>query len=431
MKAMTALMWISVLVFTGAFVLISTEKINKTVTAMLGACVFVFLHALEGENVFSYVDWNVVFLLLGMMIIVGISKKSGIFQYVAIKAARLARGEPVYILILLALITAFFSAILDNVTTVLILVPVAFLLAVELGIPAEPFLIIMAISSNIGGTATLIGDPPNIMIASAARFSFLDFIQFNGPFVLILLAILTGLLYVRYRKKMKVSNERKARILEFDEKRSLNDKPLLIKCLAVLFLVIVGMMFHEQFGIDPSIFAVAGAFILILLTDPHHIDEVFHEIEWSTIFFFIGLFIMVEGLVHVGVIELLAQTLVSVSAGNPLFTALFILWFAGLLSAFVDNIPLVATMIPLLQHMSLELGAEAVVPLWWALSLGACLGGNGTLVGASANVVTAGISKKNGAPISFARFFKYGAPITLLSLGLSSVYLLLRFWIFT
>ncbi len=423
-------MWVATGVFVASFVLISTEKVNKTITAILGACIFVFLHVVEGDNILGLIDWNVIFVLIGMMLIVGITKRTGLFQYVAIKAAKLVKGHPIGLLVLLALITAGFSAILDNVTTVLILGPVALLLAVEMGVPPILYLATVSISSNIGGTATLIGDPPNIMIGSSTGLGFLDFVMVNGPIVVIILIAYVAFLYLFYKKKLQVSTERRARILEFDESKSITDKGLLIKSLVVLVLVIVGLTLHSLINVEPAIVALGGAFLLVLLTERHDIDEFFHEVEWGTIFFFIGLFVMVQGLEQLGVIKILAQGFIGLTGGDLLITTVSLMWFAGIFSAFVDNIPFVATMIPLLQSMGTVMGAAAIAPLWWTLSLGACLGGNGTLIGSSANVVAAGIARKNGMNLSFVEFLKFGFPITMISLALATVYVVLRFFVF-
>jgi len=425
----TPLMWVAVAVFAGVFILISTEKINKTITAILGACFFIFIHAVEGNNVLKIIDWNVIFVLIGLMLIIVVTKRTGLFQFVAIKAAKFSKGEPYRILIVLNIVTALFSTILDNVTTVLILSPVAILLAIELGILPQPFIITMAIASNIGGTATLIGDPPNIMIGSAVGFTFMDFIVNTFPVIVVIMIVYCFGLYFFFRHRLPVANERRARILEIDESKVITDKKLLIKCLVVLFLVVIGLTFHGLLDIPPAIISLFGGFALLLMADRHHIEQFLAEIEWGTIFFFVGLFIMVEGLVQLGAISALASAFISATGGDIFLTAVLLLWFAGVLSAFVDNIPFVATMIPLLQNMGQTLGAAAITPLWWALSLGACLGGNGTLIGASANVVSAGICKKSGYHISFKDFAKFGIPVTLASLVICSAYISIRYFL--
>ncbi len=416
-----------IVIFTAIFIMISLEKINQTILALLGAVIFIIAGIIDQETAFSEVDWNVIFLLIGMMVIVGITKNSGIFQYAAIVTAKAVKGDPFKILLLFAFLSAIFSAILDNVTTVLILTPVTILIAVELGVDPVPFVITSAIASNIGGTATLIGDPPNIMIGSAADFGFLDFIVTLGPIVVINFIILCVILYFLFSKKLKVSIERRARIMEFDERQSIKDKGLLIKSLTVIGLVIAAFLLHDLIGIKPATIALCGAAVLMLLAGGEEVDKYFHEVEWGTIFFFIGLFIMVGGLVELGVIGKLSQGLLSLTEGNIPLTSQLTLWFSGFISTIVNNIPYVATMVPLVEHMGETLGPDAVNPVWWSLALGSCLGGNGTLIGASANVVGAGIAGKNGYRISFFEFTKYGAFITLITLGASSLYIHLLF----
>ncbi|MDR3171299.1 MAG: ArsB/NhaD family transporter [Treponema sp.] len=425
---MTPLAWIAVVMFLGIFIIISTEKINKTIIAILGGGLFVGLGIIDQEAAFKVIDWNVIFLLVSMMVIINITKTTGLFQFVAIKAAKAVQGNPLKILILLSLLTAVFSAFLDNVTTVLILSPVTILIAVELGISPAPFIICMAIASNIGGTATLIGDPPNIMVGSAANLDFMDFLVGLGPIILIILCFFTGIIIVLFRKQMVVSNERKARIMDFDESKSLENKPLLIKCILVLILVIIGFLVHGSLNMEASTIAMLGAVLLLLLSGKHEIDEFFRDIEWGTIFFFIGLFMLVGGLVELGLIKRCADFLMHLTGGNLRVTAVLLIWVSGAFSALVDNIPYMATMIPMVQDIATAVGAEAAVPLWWSLSLGACLGGNATLVGASANVVSASISTKNGYPISFMDFTKYGILITLVNLTLSTGYVLVRYF---
>jgi Na+/H+ antiporter NhaD/arsenite permease-like protein len=301
---------------------------------------------------------------------------------------------------------------------------------VELGISPVPFIIAEAIASNIGGTATLIGDPPNIMIGSAAKIDFLSFLITLGPLILIILAVFCFMSYFLFRKSLVVSNERKARIMDFDESKSIENKTLLVKSLSVLALVIFGFLFHGILKVEASTIALFGAALLLLLTGKHELDEYFREIEWGTIFFFIGLFILVGGLVELGVIKSMAQFLIHITEGDMRLTSILVIWASGLFSAIVDNIPYVATMIPLIQNIGASVGPEATLPLWWSLSLGACLGGNGTLVGASANVVAAGIASKNGFRISFMEFTKYGILYALMSLCISTIYIILRFYSF-
>ena len=418
---------LALVVFIGVYVALTTEIVNKTAAALLGAVLMVILGIIGQEAAFEHIDWNVIFLLIGMMIIMNITKRTGLFQYVAIKVAKFARGEPLAILILLSLITALFSAFLDNVTTVLIIIPITILIAVELGITPVPFVVTLAIASNIGGTATLIGDPPNIMIGSAAGLSFVDFIVNLTPVILVILAIFCGMVFLFFRKQLQVSNERKARIMSFDESKAIEDRSLLVKSLAVLGLVVLAFLLHGALGLEPSTIALAGAVVLLVISGEKEIDHIFAEVEWSTIFFFIGLFMIVGTLVDEGIMTAVSTWLIKATQGHLRLTQFLILWVSGVLSAVVDNIPFVATMIPLLKDMGNQLGNEAVRPLWWALSMGACLGGNGTLIGASANVVSAGLSAKSGHPVSFWDFTKYGAVFMLMSLVVCTFYVYLRY----
>jgi Na+/H+ antiporter NhaD/arsenite permease-like protein len=406
---------------------IVTEKIHKTSVAILGAMLMVVLGVESQEVAFSHIDWNVIFLLIGMMVITNITKRTGLFQYIAIRIAKFARGEPLAIIILLALATAAISAVLDNVTTVLILVPITFLIAVELGVAPTPFVITLAMASNVGGTATLVGDPPNIMIGSAAGFGFVEFIFNNAPVILLNLAALCVFVYFAFGRSMVVTNERKARILAFDDTKAIEDKPLLFKSLVVLGLVVASFLFHSIVHVEPATIALSGAAVLLVLSGIGDVEGIFGEVEWTTILFFVGLFMIVGGLVETGLIARMSTALLGATEGRVGVTTLVILWASGILSGVIDNIPFVATMIPLIKDMGASLGAAAVEPMWWALSLGACLGGNGTIIGASANVVAVGISRKNGHPISFWDFTRYGAVFTVISLAISSAYMLLRY----
>jgi len=422
---MTVHIGIGISIFLIVYVLISTEIINKTVAALTGASLFMVFRIIGEERAFEAVDWNVIFLLLGMMIIVGITKDSGIFQYVAIKMAKFARGHATRILVLLSLVTAVFSSLLDNVTTILILSPVTMMIVVELGVSPVPLLISEAIASNVGGTATLVGDPPNVMVGSAANLTFLDFLTNLGPAVFVILIVDLGLLYLFFRSQLETTEERRLVIMEMDESKSIVDRPLLIKSLVVLGLVIVGFLLQEVTKLEAGAIALTGAALLMLLNGGKEIDRFFSEIEWGSIFFFVGLFVLVGGLVRLGVISALAQKMIDITSGNIEVTSMLMIWLSGVVSAIVDNIPYVATMIPLVHHLGSSLGQAAIQPVWWSLALGACLGGNGTLVGASANVISAGMARKSGFHISFMDFTKYGAAITLVNLVLASVYITL------
>lgn len=409
------------------FILISFEVADKTVLSLLGAIIFIAIGIIGQHEAFESVDWNVIFLLIGMMIIVGIIKKSGVFQYIAIKCAKMVKGDPVKIIILFSVMTAILSALLDNVTTILILTPVIILVSVELGVRPIPFIISAALASNIGGVATLIGDPPNIMIGSAAGLGFTDFIVNLGPLVVILLVVFCFVIMLFFKKELVVSMERRARIMDFDEKASITDVPLLIKSLSVMSVVLVLFLLHSVIGLEPSTVALGGAAVLMLIAGAEEVEEFFHEVEWSTIFFFIGLFMMVGGLVKLGIIEFLAQKYLGLTHGDPVITSTSIIWVSGIISSVLNNIPYVATMIPLVDTLGNNIGATAIVPVWWSLAIGACLGGNGTLIGASANVVSAGISGRSGYKISFMEFTKYGMVITVITLIISTIYVYLRY----
>jgi Na+/H+ antiporter NhaD/arsenite permease-like protein len=421
-----------VVTFILIFLLISTEKINKTLAALGGASLFMLTAIISQEEAFAEIDWNVIFLLIGMMIIVGITKQTGLFQFVAIKMAKLAKGNPFRILLFLSIATAVFSAFLDNVTTVLILTPITILIAVELGISPVPFIISEILASNIGGTSTLIGDPPNIMIGSAAHLSFLDFIINLGPLILITMVAFSIIAYFLWGKKMHVTNERKARIMDFDESKFLKDKTLLIKSVIVLSLVILGFLTHSIMHLEAATIALGGATLLMLISKSKEVEKFFHEVEWETIFFFIGLFILVGGLAHLGVIKKMAEALIQITQGDIKNTSIIVLWGSGVISGVVDNIPYVATMIPLIKDFANDPAVLSehisVVPLWWSLAAGACLGGNATLIGASANVVASGLAGKSGYKITFLEFTKYGIFITVVNLIISSAYIYLRYF---
>lgn len=414
-------------IFGLVFVAITTEIINKTAAAIAGGVLFLILRFISQDAAFHSIDWGVIFLLVAMMIIMAVMQETGLFQYLAIKVAKVVKGEPLGILILLSLVTAVVSAFLDNVTTVLILTPITILIAVELSISPIPFVIALAVASNIGGTATLIGDPPNIMIGTAMGFTFLQFLTNLGPVVIIILAALVALLPLFFGKKMKVSNERKARIMELDETQVITDMPLLIRSGTVLVLLIGAFLLHSVIEIELATIAMAGASVLLLMSDKHKMHTLLQSVEWETILFFVGLFIMVDGLKELGAIGFFADRILEMSQGNPAQAALIILWFSGILSALVDNIPYVATMIPLVARLQDTLGVELAMPIWWSLALGACLGGNGTLIGASANVVASGIAKKSGYAVSFMEFTKYGAVVTVVSLVISTGYIWVRY----
>jgi len=418
--------WLSIVIFVIVYVMIMTEKIHRTIVAMLGAAIIIAIGIVNQEKAFESIDFNTIGLLIGMMIIVGITRQSGVFEYLAIKSAKLVGGKPLAIMAILALVTALASALLDNVTTVLLIVPVTYAITDRLDISPIPFLFTEIIASNIGGTATLIGDPPNIMIGSATGLGFMDFVTNLALPVIVILLITIAIMLFMYRKEMHTTDDRIQSIIELNEKESIKDWRLLKRSLAILGLTIIGFLLHQSLHLESATVALLGAAVLMLITEENP-EEVLLNIEWPTIFFFAGLFILVGGLVETGVIELIAQKALLITGGNLMYTGLLVLWLSAIASAFVDNIPFVATMIPLLQTMG-QLSNLPMEPTWWALALGACLGGNGTLIGASANVIVAGIAERYGTPIGFISFLKVGFPLMLLSIVLSTVYLYFFFW---
>ncbi|HCC02982.1 MAG TPA: hypothetical protein DHW78_00805 [Ruminococcaceae bacterium] len=411
----------SLTIFVVVLALIMSEKVHRTVAALAGACLILILRIMTFDEALKYIDFNTLGVLVGMMIIVGIVKKTGVFEYLAIFASKKVKGDPWKIILSLSAITAIISGFLDNVTTVLLIVPMTFVITDTLELDPIPFLIPEIFASNLGGTATLIGDPPNIMIGSAAGLGFMDFIKNLTPVIIIIFIVIFLIFKLLYRNKLAVSEEKKQKILGFDEKKAIKDLPLLKKCLVVLALVILGFFFHEQLKLQSAVVALCGAALLLLLSRAS-IDEVFLSVEWPTLFFFGGLFVMVGALQKVGVINWLAAVIVHITQGNLLLTGVIIIWFAALASSILDNIPLVATLIPLIQAMGTQ-GGMHILPLWWALSLGACLGGNGTLIGASANVVVAGLSEKHGHKLTFNHYLKYGMPLMLVSVVISTIYI--------
>lgn len=434
---------LSTCLFVLAYALIAGEKLHKTTVALGGAVAMLLVgiipqqEAFHGSEAVAGIDWNTIFLLTGMMVIVNITRHTGVFQWLAIKTAKLGKGNPVAIVILLSLVTAVVSAALDNVTTVLLIAPVAVLLCQTLKLSPVPLLISIVLASNIGGTGTLIGDPPNIMIGSSAHLGFVDFLQVDAPIALLILAVFAATLWPALGPRMHVSDERRAAVMAIDESGLITNWRLLRRSLVVIGLTLAGFVLHSHFGLEPATIALGGA-VLMMLSHHEGVEEALREVEWPTIFFFIGLFIMVSALVKVGVVMMMGRAILDLTQGNPLAMTMLVLWFSAFASGVVDNIPFVATMTALLHGVAATLHPEAtsflaaahapdVIPLWWALSLGACLGGNFTIVGASANVVVAGISARAEHPISFLRFMKYGVPVTLQGLVISSLWLWLKF----
>ncbi|WP_430110296.1 ArsB/NhaD family transporter [Paenibacillus sp. B1-33] len=422
----------AVIVFLITYAIIISEKINRAVIALLGAVVMLVLQIVDVHTAFTtHIEWNTLFLLVGMMILVGITNKSGIFQYAAVKAAQRAKGYPKRIMLIMFLLTAVGSAFLDNVTTVLLMVPITFSITRMLKMNPVPFLIAEIIASNVGGTATLIGDPPNIMIGSANKhLTFNMFLAQLAPVVLVIaLVIIVCLLFI-YRKQLQVSDEQRQALMELSAASYITDAKLVKKSLTVLILTIVGFALHSVIHVEAAVVAMAGATILMLigLKSEEELEEALHQVEWVTILFFIGLFILVGGLIEAGVINRLAELTLGLTNGDMTKTSMLVLWVSGVASATIDNIPFVATMIPLLQDIGTQMGItdpNQLNPLWWSLALGACLGGNGTLIGASANVIVAGMAQREGNGFGYMDFLKIGAPITIISLLISTGYILL------
>ncbi|QVK19537.1 ArsB/NhaD family transporter [Mycoplasmatota bacterium] len=418
----------AILIFIVTYIFIITEKINRTVITLFAAIVMIVIHIIDEESAIKAIDFNTIGLLVGMMIIVNILKRTGVFQFIAIKAAKYAKGDPWKIILFFSVITALSSAFLDNVTTILLIAPVTFVITDTLKINPIPFLTTEILAANIGGTATLIGDPPNIMIGGKTDLGFLDFITNLGPVIIVIFIITLFILKLLYRKSLKVEKENKLKIMDFDESKTIKDKPLLIKSLIVLGITIIGFTIHEIpfINVETSIVALLGASLLLLISKVD-VEEILLEIEWPTIFFFIGLFIIVGGLEQQQIIHKLAHNLFTFTKGNMLFTALVILWLSALASSFLDNIPFVSVMIPLIKNFP-EYGGNMgidITPLWWALALGACLGGNGTLIGASSNVIVSGLLEKNGNKLSFLKYMKIGFPLMIVSVVISMIYLVI------
>lgn len=426
--------YFGIIIFLLTYAFIITEKINRAVVALLGAALMILFGIVDLEMAFEHhIEWGTITLLIGMMILVGITSKSGVFQFVAIKAAKFAKGNPINILITLSLITALGSAFLDNVTTVLLIVPVTFSITRILKVNPVPYLISEVLFSNIGGTATLVGDPPNIMIGSAnPHLNFNAFLFNLAPVILIITLVTVAILYFVYRNQLKTDQKLIDQLMQLNEKDYIKDAVLMKKSVSVLGLVILGFVCHSILHVDAAVIAMTGATILMLIgVKEHDLEEVFASVEWVTIFFFAGLFTLVGGLVDIGLIKSLAEKALDVTGGDIGFASVLILWISGIASATIDNIPYVATMIPLIQDMAVGMGlspdAADIDVLWWSLALGACLGGNGTLIGASANVIVAGIAAKEGHGFSYMKFLKIGAPLTLVALIISQIYIYLRY----
>jgi len=423
------LMLIALGVFSIAYLLIITEWINKMLASLIGGFLIVVLGILEQHQAFAAIDWNVIFFLIGMMLVISVLRETGVFMYLAIKTAKLARGRPLRIMTLMFLVTAVVSAFLGSVTTIMILVPIVMLISSELKTSPVPYIITMVVASNMGGAATMIGDPPNVMIGSATDLSFLDFVTHLTPPIVVITLTSLGLIWMLYRKRLQVSNERRAKLMEYSEANIITNKKLLYISLVVVALMIAAFSLQEVLHLETATIAMSTGLLLVVIGSREKVEKILtHDVDWITIFFFIGLFMIVEGLVETGFIDLLAGSVLKVTKGDPNTTSMAILWISGLFSSIIDNVPFVASMIPMIEKLGVVMGGQAEVqPLWWSLSLGTCLGGNGTLIGASANIVAVGISNRNGYPISFWEYTRVGAIFTLNSMLLSTLYIWLRY----
>ncbi|MCH0562865.1 MULTISPECIES: ArsB/NhaD family transporter [unclassified Streptomyces] len=423
--------WAAIVVFVGAYALIISEKIHRVAVALGGAGLMLAIGATDDVSAFyseeSGIDWNVIFLLMGMMMIVGVLKKTGMFEYLAIWAVKRARARPFRVMAMLVIITAVASALLDNVTTVLLIAPVTLLVCERMALPAAPFLIAEVLASNIGGTATLVGDPPNIIIASRAGLTFNDFLIHLAPLVIVLIGVLLVLCRIMFRKSFVYDDDRAAEIMALEEREAIKDPRLLLQGLIVLALVVAGFVLHPVLHFEPSVVALLGAGLLVGATAVETHD-VLAEVEWPTLAFFAGLFVMIGGLIDTGVVDEISRALADAIGGNELGGSLTLLGGSAILSGIVDNIPYVATMAPITADLVHEMGGASDHVLWWALALGADLGGNATAIGASANVVVLGIAERNRQPISFWQFTKYGLVVTAVTVAISLVYVWLRYF---
>ena len=415
---------IAVAVFLIVILLIISERVHRTAAAMAGAVVLILTGVMSADKALSYIDFNTIGVLVGMMIFVAIVRQSGMFEYIAVRAAKAVHGDPWKIMVAFTLITAVLSAILDNVTTVLLVGPMSIAIARMLKIDPVPFLMGQILASNVGGTATLIGDPPNIMIGSAAHLSFMDFLDNTGFAVLFILAVLILLMKIVYEKKIELGTVDTGAVEELDPSKSITNRALMRKGIIVLICVIVGFMFHDKLGIDSCVVALTAAAVMLII-GREDVDQAIQDVEWTTILFFMSLFVVVGVLTETCIIKELESKIIDATDGPPMMTMLVLLWASALLSSILDNIPFVATLIPLILAMQAD-GMD-VTSFWWAISLGACLGGNGTMIGASANVVLSDISTKHGYPITFKSYLKVGMPFMLLSIVISTVFLVVKF----
>jgi len=414
---------LSIIVFAAVYGLIIWDRFDRAVVALSGAMLMVLLRILDQQDAFKAIDFNTIGLLVGMMIIVSVIRRTGIFEYMGVRMVKLSGAEPFRLLIILSITTGILSALLDNVTTILLILPVILSVTGDLKLNPVPFIITSVFASNVGGTATLIGDPPNIMIGSQTELNFIDFLINNGIIILPMLVLFSFVFAWKYHKSLLTQDILKQKVLAMDENKCIKDRRLLKKCMIVFGLVIAGFFLHGALGFESSTIALTGAVVLMFVSG---IDSelVLIEVEWKTIFFFSGLFILVGGIEATGVITMLARKVIEATGGNLFLTVMAILWVSAIASAFIDNIPFVAAMIPLIIQVG-EMSSMDISPLWWALSLGACLGGNGTMVGASANVVAMGMAERNGYKITFGYYFRNVFPVMLLTVAISMIYIMI------
>ncbi len=424
------LMVLALIIFGLSYLFIITEWINKMLAALIGGFAIILTGIVAQDVAFSAIDWNVIFFLIGMMFVISVLRQTGLFMYLAIKIAKIAKGKPLSIMILMYLLTTFVSAFLGSVTTVMILVPIGLLIASELKITPVPFITTMAIGSNAGGAATMIGDPPNILIGSATDYSFIDFIVNLTPPVLVITAASVGLIWLMYKNKMKVSNEDKAKLMSYSEANLIKDKRLLYVSLIILGLMLAAFSVQHLLHLGTATIAMTAGLVLMLLSDRKRVEHILaKDIDWVTIFFFMGLFMIVKSLEETGFIGKIADGIIAATKGDPRKTSMAVLWLSGIFSSIVDNVPFVAAMIPVLEQMEKVITTpKAMDPIWWSLALGTCLGGNGTLIGASANIVAVGIATRSGYRISFKEFTKIGFIFMIMAIAISAGYVLLRYY---
>ena len=421
---MTATQIIALAIFVAVIGVIVSEKLHRAACALIGAMLLVLIGILEPVEALGFIDFNTIGVLIGMMMFVAVVKNSGIFEFLAVKAAKIAKGNPWKIMVYFMIITAVLSAFLDNVTTVLLIGPMTFSICKTLELNPIPFLMTQIVSSNVGGTATLIDDPPNIMLGSAADIPFIQFIIYDGPIVVIVMVATILGFKLLYNKGLSVTPEKMELIMQMDENAEIRDKVLFYKSIIMICLVALAFILHDTLGLKTSVIALSCAALMILI-GRQDVEETVHDVEWPTIVFFAFLFIVVGGLEKVGLIHMMAEAMIEATGTHYVVLMIVILWVSAICSAVLDNIPFVATLIPLIQTMAAE-GID-VWPLWWAVSIGACFGGNGTIIGASANVVLTGIANRRGYPITFIDFLKIGGPMMIMSIILSTFYLLILF----